>query len=707
MGCRVEIERVPGNLPLRNDPNLATLFRRNAEHLFGARCFRKHPHRGGSTDAGDLSQLMPLLHPVVIGAQGDPHSRAWHIADFECGYVAPAKLLAMMAIDLLFDEAAGAQAVLDALGTMLERRLAAILEADLVGFSRLMAADEAGTHARIKMLHEGFIEPLVAEHRGRVVKTAGDGFLCEFASVVDAVGCALAWQEGMTEGQVVEPEDQRFRFRIGINVGDVIVDGDDLFGDGVNIAARLEALADTGGIFVSSDAYRQVKGKVDATFEDLGERELKNIPEPIRIYRVRPPGADPTASSSLAASPLALPSKPSIAVLPFANRSGDPEQEYFSDGITEDIITALSRIRWFFVIARNSSFSYKGKAYDAKQVAGELGVRYVLEGSVRRAGNRVRVIAELVDGTSGHQLWARRYDRGIEDIFGAQDDITETIVGAIEPELSKVERVRAKSRKPGNLNAWDLYQRGMSHLYQFTREDLAEAKQIFEQAIEIDPGLAPTHSGLAEADYYELVYGYAESNAANRERAIEHSRRAAALDIEDAGAHSTLGRIHYMRREHADAILELEAALRINPSLAVAHYGIGAALVFSGRASEALSHLEAAMRLSPHDPNMGSFLVRLADAYFLTGRFEDAVEWAKKSLQQPNFQWSRHAVLLASLGELERLDEAEACRNELLKQRPDFSIDFVRETHLFADSSDLDRYLEGLRHAGVAESSDI
>lgn len=589
----------------------------------------------------------------------------------------------------------------------MERRLAAILEADLVGFSRLMAADEAGTYARVKALHEDFIEPLVAEHRGRVVKTAGDGFLCEFASVVDAVGCALAWHAGVTERQVVEPEDQRFRFRVGINLGDVIVDGDDLFGDGVNIAARLEALADTGSIFISGDAYRQVKGKVDAAFEDLGDRELKNIPEPVRIYRVGPPGADTTTSAPRATPPLKLPSKPSIAVLAFANRSGDPEQEYFSDGITEDIITALSRIRWFFVIARNSSFSYKGKAYDAKQVASELGVRYVLEGSVRRAGNRVRVSAELVDGTTGHQLWARRYDRGVEDIFAVQDDITETIVGAIEPELSKVERARAKSKKPGNLNAWDLYQRGMSHLYQFTKEDLAKAKQIFQQAIEIDPGLAPAYSGLAEADYYEVVYGYAESNTANRKRAIEHSRRAVSLDAEDAGAHSTLGRIHYLCREHADAILELEAALEINPSLAVAHYGIGAALVFSERAPKALPYLEAAIRLSPHDPNMGSFLVRLAEAHFLMERFEDAVEWAKKALQQPNFQWSRYAVLLASLGKLERFDEVEACRDELLKQRPDFSIDFVRETHLFADSSDFDRYLEGLRHAGVAESPDI
>jgi adenylate cyclase len=508
----------------------------------------------------------------------------------------------------------------------------------------------------------------------------------------------------VTEHQAAEPDQRRLRFRIGVNLGDVIVDGDDLFGDGVNIAARLEALAETGTIYVSGDAQRHARGKVDGVFEDLGERELKNIPEPVRVYRVQPLGAPRLLRAADPTTALELPSKPSIAVLPFANRSGDPAQEYFSDGITEDIITALSRIRWFFVIARNSSFSYKDGTHDVKEVAKDLGVRYILEGSVRRARDRVRVTAELIDGTQGHQLWARRYDRGVEDIFAVQDDITETIVGAIEPELGKVERERARSKKPGSLSAWDLYQRGMSHLYLVTPDDLVEATQFFRRAIEIDADLGPAYSGLAEAEYYEVVYGYAESNAANRERAIGHARRAVALDHEDAGAHSTLGRIHYLRREHADAILELEAALDLNPSLALAHYGIGAALVFSGHAPESVPHLEAAIRLSPHDPNMGSFLVRLADASFLMGRYDEAVQWARRALQQPNFQWSRYAVLLASLGELGRWDEAAVCHRDPLERRPDFSITFVRDTHLFANADDFDRYLEGLRHAGVAEA---
>lgn len=583
----------------------------------------------------------------------------------------------------------------------MKRRLAAILEADIVGFSRLTSTDEADTHARVTELQRSFIEPLVASHGGRVVKTMGDGYLCEFASAVDAVRCAIAWQEGITDRQAGEPEERRLRFRIGINVGDVIVEADDVFGDGVNLAARLEAIAEPGGIFVSDDAFRQVRGKVEASFEDAGVRELKNIPDPVRVYRVVTPGAGDPGRPEPKRS-LNPPDIPSIAVVPFVNQSGDPAQEYFSDGVTEDIITALSRIRWFFVISRSSTVAYRGAA-DPQTVARELGVRYVITGSVRRAAERIRVTAALIDGADGRQLWARRYDRALEDIFDVQDDITETILGEIEPELGKAERRRARSKKPDSLDAWDLYLRGMSRLYQVTPDALAEARTLFERAIDVDPGLGPAYSGLAETDYHEVVYGYAESNAVNRARAIEPARRAVALDPDDAGAHATLGRIHYLRREHDDAILELETALTVNPSLALAEYGIGAALVFSGRADEAPPHLHRAIRLSPHDPNMGSFLVRLADAAYLTGAFEDAVGWARKALQQPNFQWSRYAVLLASLGRLGRTEEAVRWRGEVLDRRPDFSVAFVRDTHLFADPEDFDRYLAGLRMAGVPE----
>ncbi len=491
-------------------------------------------------------------------------------------------------------------------------------------------------------------------------------------------------------------------FRIGVNLGDVVVEGENLLGDGVNIAALLETLAEPGGICLSGTVFDQVDGKLDLTFDDLGEQEVKNIAKPVRVYGV---GIDKTGSTAdaRASKPLPLPDKPSIAVLPFVNMSGDPEQEYFSDGITEDIITALSRVRWFFVIARNSSFAYKGRAVDVKQVAGELGVRYVLEGSVRKGGVRLRITAQLIDGATGNHVWARRYDRELADIFELQDEITETIVGAIEPELGKAEPKRAKSKKPGNLDARDVYQRGMSHLYRYTKADLAEARTLFGQAAELDAELGAACSGLAEAYYFEVVYGFAESVSDNREKALEPARRAVAIDVEDAGAHCTLGRVHYLRREHDAAIPELEAALELNPSLALAHYGLGAAMVFSGRARESFRHLETAIRLSPHDPNMGSCLVRSADAKYLMADYESAVEWALKALRQPNFQWSRYAVLLAALGQLGRDDEAQRYLAELLRQRPDFSVSFVRETHLFSDPGDFDHYLDGLRKAGVAE----
>jgi TolB-like protein len=434
----------------------------------------------------------------------------------------------------------------------MERRLAAILAADVVGYTRLMGADESGTLQRLKAQREDVLEPLIAAHRGRIVKLMGDGLLVEFGSIVDAVVCAVAWQEAVAEKEADRAEATRLRFRIGINLGDVIVDGDDIYGDGVNVAARLEGLAEPAGICLSGDAFRQVRGKTEAQFEDLGEREVKNVAEPLRVYRIA--GDGPTAASvPPTAETLALPDKPSIAILPFTNMSGDPEQEYFADGVSEDIITALSRIRWFFVIARNSSFAYKGQATDVKQVAQELGIRYVLEGSVRKGGNRVRITAQLADGTTGNQVWARRYDRELADIFDLQDEITETIVGAIEPELGKAERERAKSKRPDNLDAWDLYQRGMSHLYRYTKVDLAEAQGLFRSAVELDPNQGPAYSGLAEAYYYEVVYGFADSVADNRERAIEPARRAVALDAEDAGARCTLEhiRIDVDRIRHA------------------------------------------------------------------------------------------------------------------------------------------------------------
>ena len=426
------------------------------------------------------------------------------------------------------------------------------------------------------------------------------------------------------------------------------------------------------------------------------DAETKRLAQRIRRGRSDVPEPPPDASAALE-----LPDKPSIAVLPFDNPSGDPEQDYFADGITEDIITALSRVRWLFVIARNSSFSFKGRAVEAAPIARDLGVRYVVEGSVRKSGSHVRITAQLIDGSSGNQVWAKRYDRELADIFEVQDDLTERIVGALEPELGKAERARAKRKRPGNLDAWDLYQRGLSHLYRYTREELVEARRLFEQAIAKDPQLGPALSGLAEVYYYSYVYGLAESLDECRERALPLARRAVGLDSEDASAHCTLGRVLYMRREHEAAIPELDMALELNPSLALAHYGLGAVLVFSGAAEASIPHLERAIRLSPRDPNMGSFMVRLADAQLFMGRHEEAIGWARRALGQTGFQWSRYAVLLSALGHLGRAEEAKRVLNDVLTQRPDFSRRFVRATHLISDEADFDHYIEGLREAAV------
>lgn len=402
---------------------------------------------------------------------------------------------------------------------------------------------------------------------------------------------------------------------------------------------------------------------------------------------------------------LNVPRRPSIAVLPFTNMSGDSEQDSFADGVTEEIITGLSRVRWFFVIARGSSFAYRGRDISPDKVARELGVRYILMGSVRRADDRVRVTAQLIDGISRGNVWARSYDRALADIFSLQDEITQTIVGAIEPELGRAERERARIKQRDSIDAWSIYQRGMFHLFRYTQNDLARARELFESATIVDPDLAPAYSAIAEAYYYEVVYGFARSPDDNRKRAIDSAQKAVSLDRDDAGAHCTLGRIRYLRREYAAAISELELALDLNPSLALAHYGLGAAYVFSGRPYEALPHLEAAIRLSPQDPNMGSFLVRVAEAKYLVGDDESAVRFALKALAQPSFQWSRYAILIAALGQLGRRDEAQHYLVEVTRVRPDFSVEFLRTMHPFSQDMGIDRYYEGLRKAGVPESS--
>src|SRR5271156_2812028 len=412
------------------------------------------------------------------------------------------------------------------------RRLTAILAADVAGYSRLMGADEEGTHERLKAHLGELVDPKITEHRGRVVKYTGDGFLAEFASVVDAVRCAVEVQRGMADREPDVPDEQRIRFRIGINLGDVIAEGDDIFGDGVNVAARLEALAEPGGVFVSNTVHDHVRDRLPFAFEDLGEQQVKNIARPIRVYRVHDVAAkNPTKPISPV---IPLPGKPSIAVLPFANMSGDPDQEYFADGMVEEIITALSRIRWLFVIARNSSFTYKGQAIDVTQVGRELGVRYVLEGSVRKAGQRVRITGKLIDAVTGTHLWADRFDGSLEDVFDLQDKVASSVAGVIEPALQAAETACSAGRPTDDLTAYDLYLRACAIVLASTRQ-IPEALRLLEQAIARDPRYGPALAWAAFCCYRLLLDGRSEDPEADRLKGAAFARRALELAVDDPG----------------------------------------------------------------------------------------------------------------------------------------------------------------------------
>ena len=481
-----------------------------------------------------------------------------------------------------------------------QRRLAAILAADMVGYSRLIGADEEGTIARQRSHRETIIDPQIASYDGRIVKTMGDGLLVEFASVVDALKCAIAIQSGMAERETEVPDDRRIRYRIGINLGDIVIDGEDILGDGVNVAARLEGLAEPGGICISGTVFDQVKGKLDAGFEDLGPQKVKNIAEPVRAYRV-------TSASLASASTKALPvpEKPSIAVLPFENMSGDPEQEYFSDGITEDIITALSKFGWFFVIARNSSFAYKGRAIDVKQVGRELGVRYVLEGSVRKAGDRVRITAQLIEAETGNHLWAERYDRNLEDIFELQDEITQTISAAIEPELFSSEYDRTLRKPTENLSAWDLFQRGNALFWRSDRASLESGIKLIRKAADLDSNFGQAFGYLAYGALLSLFLEWAQDREATLRQGIADAKHALAIDRRDYFAQFALGRLNTLVGDHRAALRALETCVEINPNFALGYLGLEEAHVYDGDAKLAIEYADKAIRLSPNDPRSG------------------------------------------------------------------------------------------------------
>jgi adenylate cyclase len=567
------------------------------------------------------------------------------------------------------------------------RKLAAIFAADVAGYSRLMGQDEIGTLRRLTACR-AILDERIAAYRGRIFGSAGDSVVADFASAIDAVQCAVAVQQALAG-------EERMRFRIGVHIGDVLVQGQNLFGDGVNIAARLEALAEPGGICVSAAVRDQIGTKLPIAFADLGEQQVKNIAQPIRAYRVG--GASATAASSPS---LPLPDKPSLAVLPFQNLSGDPEQEYFADGMVEEIITALSRYPSLFVIARNSSFTYKGRAVDVKQVGRELGVRYALEGSVRKADNRVRVTAQLVEAEAGNHVWAERYDRDLTDIFALQDEITQAVTIAVAPAIADAEQRRAMRRPPESLDAWAAYQRGLWHFSKGTADDNGLAQKFFQQAIDLDPSFAGSYTGLAYA--YRRAAGVfgTRSLAEAEDLAEELVRRAVALDGNDAEARTCFANLLMRRGDFPGALAEIESALAISPNLADAHGALGSVLTRSGHPREGRIALEKCIRLDPHNPNNNLQLLVVTISYYLSREYDAAVDAAKRGLRSYPDHSNQYRWLAAALGQAGRIDEAKEVLATAIAIAPAAFDMFVRRRVPWHRPEDHAHMLEGLRKAG-------
>jgi adenylate cyclase len=583
-------------------------------------------------------------------------------------------------------------------GERVKRRLAAILAADVAGYSRLIGADEEDTIARLRTLRRELIDPTLASHAGRIVKTTGDGILIEFASVVDAVRCAVEVQRGMASRNGDVPPEKRIEFRIGINLGDVVVEGDDLLGDGVNVAARLEGIAEPGAICLSGDAYRQVQGKIELAADDLGDQRLKNIAQPVPVYQI-----SVSKRVRKAAPALALPDKPSIAVLPFQNMSGDPEQEYFADGIVEDIITALSRFRQLFVIARNSTFAYKGKSPDIRQVGRELGARYVLEGSVRKAANRVRITGQLIDSLTGVHLWADRFDGAIDDIFDLQDQVTASVVGAIAPKLEQAEVDRARIKPTENLNAYDLYLRALPLYFTNTKAESDEALRLLRQAISLDPNYALAKAFAAACIAMRDNQGISLSKGETDE-AIRLAREALDGGRNDPSVLQFAGWVvSYLAHDNEAALAALDRALVLNVNSAQALRFSGWVRLFSGDPRTATEHFTRAIRLSPLDPLISSAFGGLGIAHMMAGDYDEAVKFGRQAVREgPRFALG-HRVLAASLALLGRTEEARSAMRALLAVTPNSTMSLTRMFIPYHDAEFVERYHRGLREAGLPE----
>jgi adenylate cyclase len=623
-----------------------------------------------------------------------------------------------------------------------QRRLAAILVADVVGYSALIRADEEGTRAAVRQHVSDTVEPQTAAHRGRIFKTVGDGLLAEFASVVDAVRCAVEIQNAITDHNADVAIEKRIEFRIGVNLGDVIAEGDDLHGDGVNVAARLEGLAEPQGICISGSAFEQVRDKLEVGFEDLGDQQVKNIDRPVRAYRVLTDPAKagkivtaPTKQTTLwklpaiaaalviiiaagglswwqpwaeriePASPermaFPLPDRPSIAVLPFANLSGDAEQVFFADGLSEDIIAALSKVSALFVIARTSTFSYKDKAVKVQQVAEELGVRYVVEGSVQKDGDQVRVTAQLIDATTGHHLWSERYDRRLTGLFEVRDDITQNIVDALEVTLTEREVTRVRRAATSNVEAWELTRQGIRVFRRINKADNVRARAMAKEAIDLDPNFVMAWNLLAYTHYYDARIGWSGDSAKSLARTEEITEKILALDPQYPDNYHLLLQIHMLKGEQDKAITVGEEGVALYPNHTINIALLAQALVYSGRPEEGLALMHEAMRLSPHFPNY--FLVFVGDAYHEVGNYEDAVASLQRGLERnPTsiFIWTRIAAVYSDAG---RESEAKQAVAEILKLNPKFSVRSWAKAWPYKDDAVLEKRLDALRKAGLPE----
>ncbi len=587
-----------------------------------------------------------------------------------------------------------------------KRKLAALLSADVEGYSRLMDDDEETTIRTLTDYREA-MSNLIQQFRGRVVDATGDNLLAEFASAVDAVNCAVEIQRQLAERNAGLSDDRKMHFRMGVNVGDVVEEEDRIYGDGVNIADRVQGLAEAGGICISGSVYDHIENKLDLGIDFLGEQEVKNIAKPVRVYSVRMEHGEQRLSGggerSAAGKAPALPDRPSIAVLPFDNLSDDPDQVHFVDGIVDDIITELSRIPYIFVIARTTSFTYKGKSVDIRQVGRELGVRYVLEGSVRKVSDRVRISAQLIEAATGNHIWAERYDPNLEDIFSVQDEITAQVAGSIHPELLAAEVRHAQQKPTESLDVWNYAVRGRWHVLRLTPEDNAKAKRLFGKALDLEPNYVPALAFLVYCHICDVLFGWSQAPPESITEARRLARKAASLDENDPWVQCALGLTEFIDKNPDTAAAHFRRAIDLIPNFALAHGYLSCMLAYAGEAEAAIEAGHKAMRLSPRDPELFHFHVGIGTGHFIAERYEEAIAWANKVIAERPETPAGRRLLAASLAQLGKNTEARKAMEDLLSLTPGVTATLLRNIVYFKKPADFDRYIDAMRKAGLPD----